>query len=238
MKKIINNCLIYAVLLVMLFSFYKVTIKHYHEKEEKKKVSFISEIYEETEEENNFLDYYRKLYSNDDIVGILKIESIGIDTLLVQGVDNDFYLKHLITKEPSNLGAVFVDYRTKLDESKQINIYGHNSKKVDIPFRFLEKYLDKKTYEENKYITLITQRGISIYEIFSVNIVRDDKEHMSIDYETRLEWGSHFNRLRKGSLYETDTVVDGDDEILVMQTCLNNNPKGNLLILNSRKEKN
>ena len=75
------------------------------------------------------LDYYKNYYSNSDIVGTLKISGTKINTLLVQGSDNEYYLNHTISKKKSSVGSIYVDYRTNLD-AKQINIYGHNSKAV------------------------------------------------------------------------------------------------------------
>ena len=39
-----------------------------------------------------------------------------------------------------------MDYRQNLD-SKQINIYGHNSTKYNPPFKILENYLNKEYYD-------------------------------------------------------------------------------------------
>jgi sortase B len=82
----------------------------------------------------------------------------------------------LIDKTPNKVGSVFVDYRTKIGESKQVNIYGHSSGNYDIPFDNLKKYLDKKFYEENRIITIDTIDGRYTYEIFSVKVT-DDEEH-------------------------------------------------------------
>ena len=44
------------------------------------------------------LDYYKNYYHNDDIVGRLKIYNTGIDTLIVQSTNNEYYLNHTLEK--------------------------------------------------------------------------------------------------------------------------------------------
>ena len=86
------------------------------------------------------LDAERSKYKNDDIVGRLEIPGL-INILIVKGTDNEYYLSRAVTKKKDNRGTEFMDYRVN-SNSKQINIYGHNSRTYDIPFRKLEKFLE------------------------------------------------------------------------------------------------
>ena len=236
MKKNIYFTFVILFSIIIFYSLYQLNV-NYNEENKNKRILKEFIVYNNYSNEDNLINLYKEKLDNNDVVGVLKVGNL-FDTVLVQTTDNDYYLNHLPNKQESILGSVFVDYRTKLD-AKQINIYGHNSKIYDIPFKKLEKFLDKTAYDNNKYITLTTEKDISTYEIFSVKIVKDDTEHMTVKFNTRLEWQSHFNRLKEESLYETGVLVTLDDEILVLQTCLYNNSKGKLLILNSRKvEKN
>lgn len=177
------------------------------------------------------LDYYKSYYSNNDIVGTLKISGTKINTLLVQGKDNDYYLNHTISKKKSAVGSIYVDYRTNLN-AKQINIYGHNSKAVKLMFNELEKYRSKDFYESHKTIELYDGTKTSIYEIFSVQIVTDDYEHMNVYPQ---DWNEHLKKLSNG-LYETGIITSEEDDVLVLQTCTYT-PKNSFIIINAKKVK-
>ncbi len=181
------------------------------------------------EENKHKLREYREYYNNNDIVGSLKIEGTKIDTLLVKGKDNDYYLNRGVDGKYNTVGTIYVDYRTPLD-SKQINIYGHNSWYYDIPFRDLENYLKEDFYKEHKYINLWTGKVDTIYEIFSVQIVTTDYEHMIVEPKDMKE---HIEKLSK-SIYETGVEVTENDSILVLQTC-NFNPKDTFIVIYAKK---
>ena len=121
-----------------------------------------------------------------------------------------------------------MDYRSDVS-SKQINIYGHNSRYYDVVFKRLEKYLDKDFYKSNRYISLITVDDVFNYEIFSVNVT---------DSENHLDFSSSFNDrvkfLKTNSLYDTGVDVSDDDYLLVLQTCIYNR-SGGLLVISAKK---
>lgn len=175
------------------------------------------------------LDYYRNYYHNNDIIGRIKIYNTKIDTLIVQSTNNEYYLNHTLERKYDDRGSVFVDYRTDLS-SKQINIYGHNSNVYNLMFRELEEYLDNEYYEEHKYIELWDGIDTNIYEIFSIQIVTSNYEHMNIDSN---DWSKHISKLNN-SIYDTKSIATTEDEILVIQTCLYN-PVYSLLLINAKE---
>lgn len=186
----------------------------------------------QVEEQNNSkiydLNYYKDYYLNEDIIGSLKINDTKIDTLLVKSNNNEYYLNHSINKEYDIKGSIFVDYRTNLN-SKQINIYGHNSKEYDLPFKELEKYKDESFYDKHKIIEIWNGKEVINYEIFSVQIVANNSEHMNIN-------GNDENHLEKlsNSIYNTGIVASTNDQILVLQTC-NYNPKNTYILVIAKR---
>lgn len=227
---IIFNC-IYFVVLILCIVF---TIDYINLLYEKRLV------YEKQQEEENIielsskkteydLDYLKHYYNNNDIIGAIKIEGTKINNLIVKSTNNKYYLNHSLNKEYDERGSIFIDYRVDLN-SKQINIYGHNSNVFELPFKELEKYLDKEFYNSHKYVEIYNGSKKIYYEIFSVQIVTQDYEHMNI-FPNDLQ--KHVNQLNE-SIYKTSTKATIDDEILVLQTC-GYNPKGSLIIINSKK---
>ena len=228
--KVFLNVAIVASIIVMLNAAAEALTIKYNNYLKTSEIEEVSKLLEESIQENNHsLDYYRNYYNNNNIVGSLKIEGTDIDTLLVQGDDNKYYLNHSIKNEYDELGSVFVDYRTDLS-SNQVNIYGHNSNVYDVIFKELENYLKEDYYDEHKYIEVWNGDVTNIYEIFSVQIVTSDYEHYVVNPTDKKE---HLRKL-SNSIYQTEVITNESDDILVIQTCLFN-PSNSFLIINSRK---
>lgn len=230
-KKIIFLSLLLLVISLIIYSGFKTIVYALDNKKIQEEITTVNKILDE--EKPNLIEVYRKEYQNNDIVGILKIDDV-IKTLLVQTDNNYYYLGHLVNKKYNKTGSIFIDYRTNIDTSKQVNIFGHSSGSYDIPFNNLKKYLKKSFYEEHKTLTIQTDTNTYNYEIFSVKITNDE-EHLNIEYQNTSEFKNHIQKLKEDSLYETGINVTENDDILTLQTCIFNNPKGSLLIINLRK---
>lgn len=198
-----------------------------------------SEKNEYSIEEENEISKLKTYYSNDDIKAILTISDSDFSIPIVRGNDNNYYLSHSISKEKSAIGSIFMDYRNSTD-SKQINIYGHNSEDYNPPLKILENYFNKSYFNNHKYIELKLENEIKKYEIFSVYISEKSsgEEHMQFNYTSNSEWLNHYKRIQKRSLYNTNSQVNENDNILILQTCVYGEYKGKLLIVAAKEIKN
>lgn len=160
-------------------------------------------------------------YHNLDIKAVLSIDNSDFSEIVVQSLDNDYYLTHNYAKEQAPLGAIFADYRVQLESEKKVLIYGHSSTKGDAPFNYLEEYYDPDFYENHKYITLETKDNTYQYEIFSVYVETSDFTYMNLFFDNQDDWYSHILKLQSKSLYAIDTNLTAEDDILILQTCSN-----------------
>lgn len=228
--------IIYAVLLVLfiLSGMYLI-----YDNQNTKKINEIlkeeKNIKIETEDINSTIVSIQKEYANEDIIALLKIENLFTIPIVISS-DNEFYLSHDLHKNKNILGATFMDYRNK-DKDKQINIYGHNATKYDVAFKNLESYLNYDFFEDNRYISLYKNNEEIKYEIFSVALLtKSSKEiHLQMDYDTDDEWIKHFNDLKDVSLFETEINLKASDQILVLQTCVMDNSKDELIVVVAKK---
>ncbi len=165
----------------------------------------------------------QKQYNNSDIVGKLHIPDTNINELVVQTVDNDYYLNHNEYKQKDEKGSVFLDYRTNINNSKKLIIYGHNSYQTDIAFKELEKYYNEKYFLKHKYIYLEDENNLSKYEIFSIYIEAFNWYYTKINFKTEDEWLQHLNWLKSKSWYKTNINLSKEDKILLLQTCSHHN---------------
>lgn len=174
---------------------------------------------------NNPIDYkeiideLKTQYNNDDVVGILEINNTDYIVPIMQGEDNEYYLNHTPDGKSNFMGSIYLDYRVDIDSSKKILIYGHNSSRVDMPFKILEEFYDKNYYDNHKYIEITTSSTKKKYEIFSVYVETSDFTYMNINFENDEAYLNHLQKLKSRSIYDTGVAVNNDDEVLILQTC-------------------
>lgn len=231
-KKIISNIIIIILIITIIISSFFVLKQN---KEEKEVIRELKQTKIEKPIENNIsvdeeIGILKDKYNNKDIVAILTNNDLYVP--ITKYKNNDYYLNHSITKERSILGNPFMDYRQNAN-SKQINIYGHNSPKYTPPFQLLVNYVNKSYYDKYDTITLKIDNQERKYKIFSVLIAKKDgnEEHFKYKFNNDENWLDHFNKLKKRSLYDTSVNINKEDNILILQTCIYGKYKGNLLVV-------
>lgn len=235
MKKICNIILGIIILIFTINIFILVRDNYNKYKLKEKEEIVMSKINEIDNMEEKFQEI-KNYYKNDGIVARVVINDLKIYNLVAQSNDNDYYLNHNLYRESDSFGNIFMDYRNDLNTSKQINIYGHNSHYYDVPFSRLDAYLDEEYYLNNKYIYLETTHDIRKYEIFAVyGVFKNDNEHMALEFNSEEDYNKHFNNMKNKSIYDTEVLVEGNDYIITIQTCLYNYEKGNYLVINAKE---
>ena len=249
-KKILYHSTLIIIFILLVYSSINVITNKYYQKEYNKVNEFIipveqnsntnsinnkdnistntTTISKPTTSSPKTLEDYRKVHNNNDIVGKISIPNTNLSMLLTQTTNNTYYLDHLVNKEYNKLGSTFVDYRTNLNTSKKINIYGHNNGKNSVSFNLLTNYLDKTYYEQHKLIKIETNNNIETYEIFSIQITNNNN-HMQVSF-TDIEWYLHLEDIINNSIYTTNTSIDDITKMITLQTCTNINDNEFLLI--------
>lgn len=206
---------------------------------DKKKIGF-SDKDDNKPDVNNYvnpLPDMRAASGNMDVMGYLEIPNLGVNTQIVRTTDNSFYLNYNLYKQWDGLGMPFFDYRnTDLNNSKQINIYGHNTQREEyydqLPFINLEAYVDKNIFENYNDVYLsIDERQIH-YEVVAIKILTDgNPEHTKIAFQNNSDFLSHAERMMSGSLYMSEGAnLTASDNLLVLQVC-HYNPMGSYLLV-------
>ena len=237
-KRIVYILILVLAIILTVYSLFNFLLEKKEIRETKRQLEVVEEKKNKISDElniNDRYDQYQKEFNNNDIIGRLIIDSLGIDNLLVQTTNNDYYLRRLLDGTYNVMGSMFVDYRSDIESGRQINIYGHNSDIYDLPFKKLLNYLDRDFFLNNRKITLETLNGTKTFEIFSVKVITDDIEHTEILFDNDADFNEHIKKLRNNSLYDSLNEVSGTDQILVLQTCLINNTLGKYLIIIGRK---
>lgn len=174
------------------------------------------------------IDFAALKAENPDTVGYLKVENTNIDYVVVQGVDNDYYLSHNFNRENNVSGWVFVDYRNRLDGSdRNIIIYGHDVRDGSM-LGSLKSALesDWQTNLENLQIVWVTEQGTYLYKVFSTYVIAPEDYYISTDFTTAAEFNDFVKTLRTRSNHdygaEVGAEVGAESQILTLSTCADN----------------
>ena len=230
-KKIIYYCILFLCIVSFIYSVYGLNKQNKDLDKKIKLNNYYSNINKDSYKYINIIDEYRNKYNNNDIIGILKIDGLGISSLIVQGNDNEYYLNHLENKDSSVYGSLMLDYRTNLNNSKINLIYGHMSKSDATPFTKLDKYLNYDFYKNNKLIEITDENYKYKYEIFSVaKISKNEYRHLTIKFNNDNELLNQYNWFKDISMYKNDISLNSSDNILILQTCTKNSNEFILVI--------
>lgn len=226
MKKFINVVLILAI----IFSLYKVITKAVDYKESKNTYEKIQEVKNNS---NNFSEELIKI--NEDYKMWIEIPNTNIDYPVVQGKDNDFYLKHDFNKKKSSSGAIFMDYKNNIDKDKNIIIYGHNMKNKSM-FQNLMKFKDKEFWKENNKIILTIDGKRYEYEIFSSYISDSEDINLKINFKNDDEYLKYIGDIKKKSIFHREIDIKSNDRIITLSTCSYEKDDARMIIHGKLKE--
>lgn len=176
---------------------------------------------------------------NNDIIGWLEIENTPINFPVMQGTDNEYYMKHTYNKEYSNDGSIFLDksYDWNLPSSNLL-LYGHNNKNGNM-FQGLLEYEKESYYKEHPKVKFTTVEEDSEYEIIAVFKSRvyykSEKDvfryYYFINAENEQEYNNYVEQSKKASLYDTGKTATYGDQLLTLSTCEYSQEDGRFVIV-------
>lgn len=228
--KAIFNLVIYIMLLsILLYSgikIYKWYKDNTNNNEITEKIKETVKIEDKDENKKEYtIDFSKLKEQNSDTVAWIKVNNTNIEYPVVKAQNNDFYLKHSFDKSNNSAGWIFADYRNKFDGTdKNIIIYGHNMKDNSM-FGSLKSVINEDWYnnEDNKYITLITENEIQIYEVFSVYQIEKEDYYIQTSFNSETNFNTFAQTIKKRSKKKFNVDVNKEDNILTLSTCANNN---------------
>jgi sortase B len=189
---------------------------------------------EEQEQHNSDLNEHF-LAITDNYIGYIWADGCEISDPVVRGDDNEYYLKNNYYGQPNKAGAVFMDYRVKIEEdyvSPNVVIYGHNQEDGTM-FGNLKRYKnDIPFYSENAFIEFNTLYDIGeyvVYGFFVTNALEtQDSEGEVFRYHDYIETLSNENTFYwyLDEVYKRNQIISPvdvkfGDQLLTLSTCSN-----------------
>lgn len=228
-SNIVSNIILVIAIVVFAVSAYKLygIFSEYNkgDKEYQKIQDLVinTEKKDDTKEETFSVDFEKLLEMNSDVVGWIRFdEPSEINYPVVQGRDNEEYLKRTFEANTNKLGTLFVDVNNPGDFSgRNTFIYGHNMKNGSM-FAQLLKYKDDSFYKEHPYFYIYTPDGkVRTYEIFSAGVVKDTSDSYIMDYADDAAFQSYIDYIKQQSAYPTSAEVTTASKIVSLSTCTN-----------------
>ena len=230
MKKIILNILLISFICLLIYSLIQI-IEWFNESnktsEQIKVIQEMANIVETEETNSTNVDFEKLKKTNEDVVGWIKVKGTNIDYPFVQASNNEFYLDHSFDKTYNKAGWVFLDYRNNINElNKNTILYAHNRKDGTM-FETLKNVITKQWDEEqdNLIIKMFTEKENLEWQVFSVYTIENTDDYLKINFNSNEEFNNFANKLKKRSVFDFNTNILEDDNILTLSTCYINNQK-------------
>ncbi len=160
---------------------------------------------------------------NKDAVGWMKLGNGDyINYPVVQGKDNEFYLKHLIDRRWNVCGTLFIDYRCKdAWESKHVIVYGHRMKDLSM-FGMVARYVTRTNFhKQNPYFDIWC--GETHYRYYVYAMFQDDAlttGAYQLEFESDEEFMAYIAEHKEKSKYKVDIEILPTDKIVTLSTCV------------------
>ena len=170
------------------------------------------------------VDFESLWETNEDVVGWIRISGLEeVSYPIVYSRDNVYYLDHNWDRTYTRYGAIFTDMLNDNGFNDPYTVvYGHNMKNGSM-FGGLDKYRKSSFYLENGgFITVYLPEQTNVYKIFSVRVVEgDDAGTYTFGFAHGDSFNSYLQAMARASEYKTGVSVDGNDTVITLSTCHN-----------------
>ena len=149
----------------------------------------------------------------------IEIPNTKINYPIVQGKDNEYYLKHNFKNESNMSGTIFVDCNNNIDEDKNIIIYGHNMRNGTM-FNNITKFKEESFFNNNNNtINIIRNNILYQYEIFSIYVEDESKVSLEIELTDNDAFVNYALNEASKSMYNKNIIITEEDKIITLVTC-------------------
>lgn len=156
---------------------------------------------------------------NEDVAAWIWIPDTPVNYPVMQGADNDFYLKHTWLKEENPMGSIFLEWQNGADFSEfNTIVYGHSMNSGDM-FGSLQKYRYIDHRKEHPYVYILTDAGVWRYEIFSAYEAQVGSDTYRIGMQQEKTKKDYLYTILDSSVIDCGILPALTDRILTLSTC-------------------
>ena len=228
--KIFKKLLFILMLLIFLFSAYKLTTFYFEDsqstilvEELTKDVITEVEIKKDLEIEKEYspitVDFEELKNTNPDIVAWIYQPETKINYPIVQGKSNQEYLRKLLNGKYNVNGTLFLDYQNSKDFSDFYSIvYGHNMKNKTM-FGSLTGYKNQEYFDKNPYMYLLTPEQDYKIKLFMGLVTKATTDNIVFNSKLTDENLLEILNLIPKSTFKTNFIPTKTSNIITLSTC-------------------
>ena len=163
------------------------------------------------------------LKTNGDVIAWIYGANTHINYPVVQGSDNDYYLRHLLDGTWNDNGSIFMDCANSADFSDQNSlIYGHNMHDGSM-FGQLVRYRNEDFYKAHPTFTFDTLYEGGTWQVVAAvdtALGADALPYYTFfDADTKLDWQHRVRAITEKALYDTGVMPEYGAQLLTLSTC-------------------
>ena len=165
------------------------------------------------------VDFERLRSINPDIIGWIWFENEDISYPVLQGSDNQQYLRRTYEGTSAVAGSIFAESLNSPDFSDSHTLlYGHNMHDGSM-FGKLKNYRKEGYYAQHAYFQIITPHGHYRYQIFAYEDVEENSFIYQVPFGDNEDFAEFLDSLQEISMIQTDISVCSSDKIITLSTC-------------------
>ena len=170
------------------------------------------------------IDLSSYIVQNSDTVAWLQVDSTNINYPVVQTINNTYYLNHTFSRNVSQIGWIFADYRVSFpDLGRNTIIYGHNRLNGAM-FGSIPKMRTQAWFQQSNHrIRLITTTKTYIFEVFSVYEIPEEVYYLQTKFTDDDAYLTFLNTLKRRSEFNFNVNLQATDKIITLSTCADGN---------------
>lgn len=165
------------------------------------------------------IDVEKLVEINDDYVAWIYLPGTLLDYPVVQGEDNEFYLKRMFNGESNSCGTIFVDARNlpKFRESNTL-MYGHHMRNGTM-FKAISYYEEQDYFEAHPYLLIVTPDAHYLVEQIA-GYTTDSSDHCyDIALSDFKDMSYYLTKARQKSDFDSTVEVVKGDRLVTLSTC-------------------
>ena len=159
---------------------------------------------------------------NSDVLGWIMIPGTPISYPLLQGEDNQYYLKHTWKKWSSAVGAIFLECQNSPDLSDfNTIVYGHRMNNGSM-FASLKNYKKQSHWAAHPCVYITDDNGSHKYEIFAAYEVSTTGTTYQLGFSGDASKQAFIDYCLAQSVIDTGITPTVYDRVLTLSTCTGN----------------
>lgn len=165
------------------------------------------------------VDFDALRMENADIVGWIYCEDTPVNYPVLQGSDNDYYLKNSYDGSRSASGAIFIDANNQAGFADcNTIVYGHNMKNGSM-FASLFDWADQEFYEKHPIIWLLTPEQDYQIVLMSGCMTSAHSQFYTICQEPCEEFEQYLKDIQAASDFQPVFQPEGTGNYVLLSTC-------------------